>query len=93
MTDATAAAGFFYGLPEMPVENVILSDCTISMKEGAESGSPGMMEDLPPMAQEGIFMRNAKNVVFRNVQVRNSRNTSGQEGTWNVDESVEYTAQ
>ena len=91
VTDASACAGFFYGLPEMPVENVVISDCTISMKEGAEGGCPGMMEDLLPMAQEGIFMRNAENVVFRNVQVQNYKNSSGQESPWNVDPSVEYT--
>ena len=91
VTDASACAGFFYGLPEMPVENVVISDCTISMKEGAEGGCPGMMEDLPPMAQEGIFMRYARNVVFRNVQVQNYKNSTGQESPWNVDASVEYT--
>ena len=50
-----------------------------------------MMEDLPLMAQEGIFMRNAKDVVFGNVRVQNYKNSSGQESPWNVDTSVEYT--
>lgn len=93
VTDASAAAGFFYGLPERPVENVSISDCSIRMKEGAESGHPGMMEDLPPMCREGIYMRNAKNVVFRNVRVQNYLNSAGGEEPWNVDQSVEYTKQ
>lgn len=88
--EATAAAAFFYGLPEMPVENVSITDCTLSMREGAEGGQPAMMEDLPDMAQEGIFMRNAKGVIFRNVRVENSKNSHG-EGIWNTDDSVEYT--
>ncbi len=52
-----------------------------------------MMEDLPPMCREGIYMRNAKNVVFRNVRVQNYLNSAGGEEPWNVDESVEYTKQ
>ncbi|MBQ8639102.1 MAG: glycoside hydrolase family 28 protein [Lachnospiraceae bacterium] len=84
VTDARAAAGFFYGLPEMPIDNVKISDCTIRMKEGDEGGDPAMMEDLPKMAQEGIFMRHAANVVFRNVQVIGSVSESG----WDVDETV-----
>lgn len=93
VTEASAAAGFFYGLPEMPVENVVISDCSIGMKEEAEGGYPGMMEDIPKMSQEGVFMRNARNVVFRNVRVQNYRNSAGGAEPWNVDESVEYTEQ
>ena len=88
--DARAAAGFFYGLPEMPVENVSITDCNISMMEGAEGGQPAMMEDMLDMAREGIFMRNAKGVIFRNVQVKNGKSQSGQ-GPWDTDASVEYT--
>lgn len=88
ITDARAAAGFFYGLPEMPIDNIKISDCTIRMKDGDQGGDPAMMEDLPPMAQEGIFMRNATNVVFRNVQVIGSKNKTG----WDTDETVQYQA-
>lgn len=73
VSDATAAAGFFYGLPEMPIQNVTISDSVIRMKEGAEKGLPAMMEDLPLMAQENIFMKYVENVNLRNVQVQNSR--------------------
>lgn len=92
VTDATAAAGFFYGLPEMPVENVSLSNCLISMQQDAPAGEPDMMEDLPDMAQEGIFMRNARGVVFENVRVEHAVNLSGDDGAWDVDDSVEYVA-
>lgn len=89
VNDATAAAAFFYGLPEMPVENVTISDCSISMQEGAKGGYPAMMEDLPIIAQEGIYMRNAVGVTFRNIRVKNCKSQTGQGLPWNVDDSVE----
>ncbi len=90
VTDAKAAAGFFYGLPEMPVENVSISDCTIRMGQDAEPGCPGMMEDLDPMCGEGIYMRHAKNVRFRNVKVLGCQGEGEGRAPWNVDESVEW---
>ena len=47
-----------------------------------------MMEDFPDMAGEGIFMRFAKNVSFRNVQVENYKNLSGAKEAWDLDETV-----
>lgn len=88
VNDARAAAGFFYGLPEMPVENVSISDCRIRMMENSEGGQPAMMEDIPDMAGEGIFIRFAKNVSFRNVQVENYKNLSGAKEAWDLDETV-----
>ncbi len=93
VTDAKAAAGFFYGLPEMPVENVSISDCTIRMSREAQPGCPGMMEDLDPMSGEGIYMRNATKVRFRNVKVLGYQGEGEGREPWNVDESVEWEAE
>lgn len=76
VNDATAAAGFFYGLPEMPIENIMMSDCIIRMKEEGESGHPAMLDDMEPMQGAGVYMRYTKNVVFRNVQVLNGKTVS-----------------
>lgn len=73
VNDATAAAGFFYGLPEMPIENIMMSDCIVKIKENGESGYPAMLDDMDPMQGAGVFMRYTKNVVFRNVQVLNGK--------------------
>lgn len=90
---ATAAAGFFYGLPESPVENVSLSNCLITMEPDAPAGEVDMMEGLPYMAQAGIIMRNARGVVFQNVRVENVRNADGNTdnntGAWDTDDSVD----
>ena len=93
VTDAKAAAGFFYGLPEMPVENVNISDCTIRMSREAQPGCPGMMEDLDPMSGEGIYMRNATKVRFRNVKVLGYQGEGEGREPWNVEESVEWEAE
>lgn len=67
--NVSAAAAFFYGLPEMPIENITLSDCNISMSADGEPGYPAMMEDIAPMKGENIYLRFAENVTLRNVKV------------------------
>ncbi len=47
--DAKLAAGFVYGLPEMPVEDVTLDDVVISMAPDAEPGYPEMADDMELM--------------------------------------------
>lgn len=69
-TDVTAAAGFMYGLPEMPVEDITFSHIRIAMKLDAEPDLPAMMEGLQPMKQRGFFCSNAEDVLFEHVTVQ-----------------------
>lgn len=69
-TDVTAAAGFMYGLPEMPVEDITFSHIRIAMKLDAEPDLPAMMVDLEPMKQRGFFCSNAEDVLFEHVTVQ-----------------------
>lgn len=79
-----AAAAFFYGLPEMPVEGVTMNDVVVEMDPDGTPDYPGMMDGLPLMKGEGIFMRNARGVDLRGVRVE------GVQGkVFNVDDSVE----
>jgi polygalacturonase len=64
-----AAAGFFYGLAEMPVEDVTLDNISVAMQEGAQPGMPDMLADFDPVSQMGFFCCNVKDFVFRNVTV------------------------
>lgn len=78
------AAGFFYGLAEMPLKNISLSDISVSIVGGAEAAYPEMADDIPSMAQAGFFIRNACDLRFDRVQI------TGQAGeTLNMDDSVE----
>ena len=63
------AAGFLYGLAEMPLEDIAISDVSISMAPGAEAGYPDMADDLEPMGQAGFFIRNAVRLRLHNVEV------------------------
>jgi polygalacturonase len=65
------AAGFLYGLAEMPLEDISFTDISISISEEADSGYPEMADDIPSMSQAGFFIRNARGVRLDNVQVHN----------------------
>lgn len=67
------AAAFLYGLAEMPVEEISLSDVSIAMAAEAEPDYPDMADDLELMQQAGIFVRNAVRLRLHNVEVTGQR--------------------
>jgi len=67
------AAGFLYGLAEMPLEDISLSDISISISDEADSGYPEMGDDFPSMSQAGFFIRNARCLRLEHVQVTGQR--------------------
>lgn len=82
--DVKTAAGFFYGLAEMPLEDITLSDISISLSGGAEPAYPEMADDLPSLSQAGFFIRNARGLKFDRVSI------TGQTGpVFDLDNSVD----
>jgi polygalacturonase len=78
------AAGFLYGLSEMPLEDISFSDISISLSDQADSGYPDMADDIPSMSQAGFFIRNARRIRLEHVQV------TGQRGpVFDIDGSTE----
>ena len=67
--ETSACAGFCYGLPEMPIEDVSFHSINIHMAQDAEPGMPAMMDNLEPMRGRGFYIKNLKNVVLNNVRV------------------------
>jgi len=63
------AAGFLYGLAEMPLEDISFTDVSISISEEADSGYPEMADDIPSMSQAGFFIRNVHHLRLDNVEV------------------------
>jgi len=66
-----ASAGFVAGLPESPIENLVIEDCTFATNENA-TASPDesdMYLGIPPVTGKGFRVLNAINPVFRNVTV------------------------
>jgi hypothetical protein len=68
------AAAFLYGLAEMPVEDITLSDVSISLSAEAEAGYPEMADDMELMQRAGFFVRNARGLRLHHVEI------SGQTG-------------
>jgi hypothetical protein len=67
------AAGFLYGLAEMPLEDISFSDISISISNEAEAGYPEMADDIPSMSQAGFFVRNARRIRLERVEVTGQR--------------------
>lgn len=67
--DARIAAAFLYGLAEMPLEDVSLSDVSIGMAPEAEAGFAEMADGLDELCRAGIFVRNARGLRLHNVAV------------------------
>jgi polygalacturonase len=63
------AAGFIYGLAEMPIEEISFSDIAISMAPDAEPGHPAMAPDMEPMQRAGFYAWNASSLRFHHVEV------------------------
>jgi polygalacturonase len=63
------AAGFFYGLPEMPAEEISLSDISVSLAPETEAGYPEMADGLERMKQAGVFIRNVRGLILEHVEI------------------------
>jgi len=63
------AAGFFYGLPEKPAEEISLNDISISLAAGEEAGYPEMADGLERMQQAGFFIRNVRSLTLEHVEI------------------------
>lgn len=69
--EVTAAAGYFYGLPEMLVEDITFDNVYISMADDAEPDYPAMLADAEPVKKKGFFIANSKDIIFNNVTIAN----------------------
>jgi polygalacturonase len=72
--DVKYAAAFLYGLAEMPLEDISLSDISITLSPEAEAGYPEMADDMELMQRAGFFVRNARGLHLHHVEV------NGQQG-------------
>ncbi len=68
--DTEVCAGFFYGLPEQPIESIRLENVVVSFKENAKKGIPAMMAFEEPRAKQGFYINNVNNVSLENVTMQ-----------------------
>ncbi|MCZ8522120.1 MULTISPECIES: glycoside hydrolase family 28 protein [Paenibacillus] len=68
---ARAAAGFIYGLPEMPIEDVALRHVTFEMTldPAEQGGEPDMVREERIMAGDGILCRHVRGLELHHVRV------------------------
>jgi len=66
-----ASAGFIAGLPESPVENVIINRCEFSTDEhsGVSPDESDMFLGIPAITEKSIRLLNVKNIEFNEVNV------------------------
>ncbi len=67
---AKYSAGFIHGLPEQPIENLSLSDISITMAEEAEPGYPEMADGLEPVARAGLTAQHVRDLRLHNLEIR-----------------------
>ncbi len=67
--NAKYAAVFLYGLPEMPVEDISLSDVSISMAAEAEAGYPEMADGLELAQRQGFWACHVLGLRLRDVEI------------------------
>ena len=67
-----ASAGFIAGLPESPVENVVINRCEFSTDErsGVSPDESDMFLGIPAITEKSIRLLNVKNIQFNEVNVR-----------------------
>lgn len=68
-TDCHVAGIYFYGLPESPIERVDIENVKITFAENAKAGRAAMMTGCETVSKKGVFIRNAKEVELKNVEL------------------------
>lgn len=69
---ASAAAGFIYGLKEMPVRNVTFSNVRIEMDPNGQPEFPAMMDGIEKMCAAGFYIRNAEMIELEDLKIENA---------------------
>ncbi len=67
--DAEACAGYFLGIPEMPVEKVEMKDCTFSLTPGGRPIAPVLAEGVEECLMKGLILKNVREAVITNTRI------------------------
>ena len=67
--NVNAAAGYFYGLAEMYVEDCTFENVYIEIAKDAVPGIPAMLVGAEEVKEKGFYMCNTRGIEFNNVTV------------------------
>ncbi|NHI17396.1 glycoside hydrolase family 28 protein [Microbacterium excoecariae] len=68
-TNARAAAGWVSGLPEAPLEDLVLDDVVVTFAHRSVAEVPAMADGVPAMARRGLHAQFATGVRLRGVRI------------------------
>ena len=68
--DVKLAAAYLHGLAEMPLEDVSLSDVSITLAVEAEAGYPEMADDIELMQRAGLYVCNTRGLRLHQLEVQ-----------------------
>lgn len=69
-TDCRMCAAYILGLPENPMEEMCLKDCSFALDPTAEPmKEPIMACHIPPCSRRGVIARFAKRIILENVSI------------------------
>lgn len=66
-TDCQGCAGYILGLPERPVQEILLRDCEFSFAEDAQAMTPAMAWHVEPCSKRGLTAIFVKNLTLERV--------------------------
>lgn len=60
-------AGYFDGLVEQPIKEIVIENVSFSFKEDAKPFLPAMLENVSEYCKAGLYVDNVENLVLKNV--------------------------
>lgn len=64
-----SCAAFIYGLPEAPINYLMIKNSLFSLDSTSDPSEPAMIADAPKLSQAGIFIENTQNCTFESTQL------------------------
>ena len=71
-SDTVVSGGFFYGLPEAPIESITLENVSIDYKESDYFDFPAMMNGIDKVNRLGVYFNQVNRVDIKNVTITNN---------------------
>lgn len=65
--DCECMAGYFDGLVEQPIKEIIIENVSFAFKADAKPNKPAMLENVRDFCREGLYLDNVEHLILKNV--------------------------